>query len=502
MDTKSYWNDTARLPRFPRVTGSPKVDVVVIGGGITGITAAHLLKQRGATVALVERERCGGVDTAYTTAHLTQVTDQRLHALVDHFGKAQAKAVWDAGRAAIDHIVSNIRKQGISCDFSWVPGYLHARPGEVTQDARAKLAKDAALANELGFRAKLLSAIPYFEVPGVEFPHQALFHPLKYLAGLLKTIPGGGSYVFERTAVDEVEPSPLGVRSGIHKIRCKYVVIATHTPLTGLTNIVSATLFQTKLYLYTSYVAGARVPRGVLPHASFWDTGDPYDYLRVERRRGFDYAIFGGQDHKTGQEVDTEACYRRLESSLQKAIPGAKVDHHWSGQVIETNDGLPFIGETAERQFVATGFSGNGMTFGTLGGMMAADAYFKQSNPWRELFAVTRKKLRGGLLAYIKENKDYPYYLVRDRLAPAKARSLRSVRRGQGKIVHVKGKKVAAYRDPDGTVTCCSPVCTHLGCIVAWNDAEHTWDCPCHGSRFKATGEVMSGPAEENLERL
>jgi nitrite reductase/ring-hydroxylating ferredoxin subunit len=245
------------------------------------------------------------------------------------------------------------------------------------------------------------------------------------------------------------------------------------------------------------------VPRDAVPAGSYWDTGDPYNYLRVERRRGFDYAILGGLDHKTGQSVDTEACYRRLQAMMVRMIPGAKVDHRWSGQVIETNDGLPFIGETGERQFAATGFAGNGMTFGTLGGIMAADAFFGRKNPWQTLFAVSRKKLRGGLLTYLKENKDYPYYLVRDRLAPApRARSFRGIRRGKGAIVDVKGRKVAAYRDEDGKVTCCSPVCTHLGCIVAWNEAERTWDCPCHGSRFKATGEVMSGPAEEDLEKL
>jgi Rieske Fe-S protein len=170
--------------------------------------------------------------------------------------------------------------------------------------------------------------------------------------------------------------------------------------------------------------------------------------------------------------------------------------------VIETHDGLPFMGETAARQFTATGYGGNGMTFGTLGGMMAVDAALGRPNPWRDLFSVERKKLRGGTWDYIKENKDYPFYLVRDWLAPAEGHSLKDVARNQGKIIGVDGKKVAAYRDNDGKLSLCSPVCTHLKCIVGWNDAEQTWDCPCHGSRFKPTGEVISGPAEEPLEKL
>jgi Rieske Fe-S protein len=280
------------------------------------------------------------------------------------------------------------------------------------------------------------------------------------------------------------------------------VVLATHTPLMGATGLVKALLFQTKLSLYTSYVVGARIPRGLLPEASYFDTADPYHYLRIDPRRSYDYAIFGGNDHKTGQESRTEACFRHLEAVLLAMLPEARVDHRWSGQVIETSDGLPFIGETAPGQFAATGYAGNGTTFGTLAGMMAVDFVLGRESPWGELFDPGRKKLRGGALTYLKENKDYPYYLVRDRLAPAEATSLRSVTRNQGRIVSLEGKKVAAYRGPDGSLALCSPVCTHLGCLVAWNEAESTWDCPCHGSRFSPEGKVLSGPAEDDLEPI
>jgi Rieske Fe-S protein len=239
-----------------------------------------------------------------------------------------------------------------------------------------------------------------------------------------------------------------------------------------------------------------------LPEALFWDTGTPYHYLRVDHRRGFDYAIFGGQDHKTGQETDTEAAYDRLQRELLKLLPKATPDRRWSGQVVETNDGLPFIGETAEGQFIATGFAGNGMTFGTLSAMMATDAVLGRKNPWAELFAPQRKKLLGGTWNYLKENKDYPYYLLRNWIGGAEGKSIKALKRNHGKILNLDGRKVAAYRDEHGHVTLCSPVCTHLKCIVAWNEAEQTWDCPCHGSRFKPTGEVMSGPAERDLEKI
>jgi Rieske Fe-S protein len=270
----------------------------------------------------------------------------------------------------------------------------------------------------------------------------------------------------------------------------------------GNTSMAAALLFQTKLSLYSSYALGARIPSGRFPLGCWWDTGNPYYYLRIERRRGFDYAVFGGEDHKTGQVTDTDAVYARLEAKFLSFSPKTPIERRWSGQVIETNDGLPFIGETASRQFAATGFSGNGITFGTLGAMMAVDAFFRRKNPWQELLSVHRKNVRAGAWTYLAENKDYPYYLVRNWLAKAEGNSLRALKPGDGKILNLNGKKVAAYRSADGEVALCSPVCTHLQCIVNWNSAEQTWDCPCHGSRFKPTGEVISGPAEEPLAKI
>jgi Rieske Fe-S protein len=209
--------------------------------------------------------------------------------------------------------------------------------------------------------------------------------------------------------------------------------------------------------------------------------------------------ILGGEDHKTGQVEDTEACYRRLDARLRAIVPTADVLHRWSGQVIETPDGLPYIGRSADHQYSASGYAGNGLTFGTLAGLMIADAILERSNPWTDLFDPGRKALTRGLWDYMKENADYPYYMLRDRFVGAEAKSLRSVRRGQGSIIERHGAKVAAYRDAAGKVTLLSAICPHMGCTVGWNAAEHTWDCPCHGSRFKPTGEVLAGPAEAPL---
>jgi glycine/D-amino acid oxidase-like deaminating enzyme/nitrite reductase/ring-hydroxylating ferredoxin subunit len=490
------------MPKFARLERDGKVDIAVVGAGITGITTAYLFKRAGYTVALIERGRCGGFDTLNTTAHITAVTDSPLTQLAERFGKDGAWAAWQAGFAAMQQIASNIQEERIACDFKWVSGYRHLPGRQAPKAEHRALWKESELARELGFRANFLAQVPGLSVPGIEFEGQAKFHPAKYVAALLKLIPGRGSHVYENSQIREVQAKPLAVKTEQHKIRCQFVVVATHNPIMGRAQPTASALFQTKLFLYTTYAVGARIPSGELPEASYWDTGEPYHYLRIDEQRGRAYAVYGGEDHKTGQRRNTLAAYDRLEHKLVGLVKGAKVDHHWSGQVIETPDGLPYIGQTADRQFAATGFSGNGMTFGTLAAMMAVDAFLERRNPWAELFAPDRKVVHGGAWHYVKENADYPYYLLKDRFTKVRGKSLRSLKRNEGKILKLSGRKVAAYCDEQGKLTLRSPICTHLECVVNWNPVEKTWDCPCHGSRFAATGEVLAGPAEKPLERI
>ena len=500
LDTTSYWSSTESISRYPALDQDLAVDVVVVGAGITGLTAAYLLKQSGRTVAVIERMRAGGVDSTATTAHVTCVTDLDLAALVKNFGRDHAQAVWDAGFAAIERIESIVAAERIDCHWKRIAGVKHL-PAEGTSAHDAEsLAAEAQLARELGFDASFVERAPFVARPAAVFEGQARFHPRMYLRALAASVHGDGSFVFEHTPCDEVVDEPLSVKARGRTISCRYIVLATHTPLMGKTNLASATLLQTKLYLYTSYVVGGRVAKGTIPDLLFWDTADPYHYVRIDERGDHDFAIVGGADHKTGQAGDTAACFQQVEAAARRAIPSLEVTHRWSGQVIETNDGLPFIGESSERQFAATGYAGNGMTFGTVAAMMAHDACLGRRNPWQELFDVGRTKVRGGAWDYRKETVDYPYYRIRARLVGPEGTSLRELHAGEGKILELKGERVAASRDDHGKVTLLSPVCTHMGCIVEWNGAERTWDCPCHGSRFLANGKVLSGPAETPLE--
>ena len=496
---ESYWGKDHFSPEFPELTEDLSVDVVVVGAGITGITAAYLVKQTGRTVALVEKGKWGSGESYCTTAHLSYVTDIRLQELVKTFGRDHAQAVWHAGDAAILQIDEIIRRESIDCDFQWVPGYLHAADNTDAKEASA-LRDDANLADELGFSASFVDLVPLMNRPGIRFADQAQFHPLKYLGQLIKQIPGEGSHVFENTEVHEVTDG-LVVKAGKHAIRCRDIIVATHVPILGKTGLVKASVFQTKLAGYNSYVLGARLPTDTAPVALFWDTANPYNYMRVASLDESDYVIFGGADHKTGQNDDTEAPFRQLEKSLREIWPDAQIEDRWSGQVIETHDGLPYIGEVDPHQFVATGFSGNGMTFGTLGAMMARDAISQITNPWKDLFSPQRTTISKAW-DYIKEGVDYPYYMMRDRLVTAQDRSPETLQPGEGCLLKYNGQKIAAFRDEAGQLSLMSPVCTHLGCLVHWNTAEKTWDCPCHGSRFKCTGEVHAGPAETPLKEL
>ena len=279
-------------------------------------------------------------------------------------------------------------------------------------------------------------------------------------------------------------------------------MIATHVPIVGAVPVTKATLFQTKLYPYSTYVIGGRIDDEIAP-GLYEDTASPYHYLRVHRDEQGLYAIYGANDHKTGHVTDTDECFAQTALQMKQLLPSVRIDARWTGQVIETNDGLPFIGENAPHQYISTGYAGNGLTFGTLGGLITHDAITGAANPWRELFDPSRKKLDATSIGNIvTENFDYPLHFVLDRLLRNRSDTVRSIKPGEGKVLTIEGKAVACSRKDDGTLVKVSAICTHMGCLVRWNTSERTWDCPCHGSRFTDEGLVLGGPAEAALEKM
>lgn len=496
--TKSFWQESSKLPRYDSLEADLEVDVLVIGGGFTGIMSAYLIAKEGRKVALVERGRLASVDTGHTTAHLTYVTDTRLSQLAATFGEASACAIWEAGEFALQQVRKIACELKINCDYQTVPGYLHTWKSEADI---AELKKDVELANKFGFEADFIPSVPLFHSTGIRFLNQARFHPLCFLEGILLTLGDLECQIFEESEAGEFNDDPPSVKIGRHTIRANKIIVATNNPLSGLSSLLGSMLFQTKLTLYTSYALAAQVPKSLLPDALFWDTRDPYGYLRLEKKEGEDYIIFGGKDHKTGQAESPVANMRALEAEFQSLVPKSEIVFRWSGQVIETHDGIPYIGEVAPNQFIATGYAGNGIIWGALAAAMARDYVLGDKNPWSDLFSPSRKKI-SSTIEFVKENIDYPYYMLKDRLRSSEGSSLDELNSNEGKLLRLEGKRVAAFKDSKGKVSTVSPVCTHLGCIVAWNNLEKTWDCPCHGSRFKPTGEILSGPAESDLPKI
>lgn len=485
--TESLWADgTLSDPRARLDRDDVHVDVAVVGGGITGITAALLLKLAGKRVAVLEARRVGSGVTGGTTAHITEAVDTRYHVLESKFGREGARLTAESSRAAIELIADLQSRFGIGCGFERVPGYFFTGRDEDVEEVQREL--------EAARRAGLVvhsapCPLPIVVKTAIRFEDQAQFHPLTYVNGLASQIPGDGSFVFESSrvlTVDEGEPCRVHLEHGA-VLTADRVILATHAPLNRV-------LLQTKVAHYRSYVVSGPVEQSA--HGLFWDTDDPYHYVRSHRVGDETHLIVGGEDHKTGQETDTEAPFERLRE-YAAGLGLRQVTHRWSAQVIEPVDGLPFIGRNAasEHVYVATGFSGNGMTFGTIAAKLLADACLNRANPYAELYAATRMKPLASLTSFLGENIDFPLHLLSDTVRPAEARSVDEVGPGQGKIVRVAGERLAVYRDQKGRLHAVSPVCTHLGCHVRFNTAERTWDCPCHGSRFDTEGKVLDGPA-------
>lgn len=490
---ESIWIASRPWRRYPALTGALEVDVAVIGGGITGVTAAVLLSRAGRRVALLEARRLAEGATGGTTAHLTEALDARYRVLVRRFGLEGARLAAASARAANERIAAFVAEGAIECGFERVPGYLYT---ERREDI-AEVEDEAEAARLAGAHAVLTWEVPLpFRVRrALRFENQAQFHVRDYLLPLAAEVVARGGHVFEGTrALDALDGEPCVVHTEGGTVRAQHVIVATNAPMNN------RVMLQSKLASYRSYVVAVR-PAVPPPRGLFWDTEDPYHYARAAHVRGRDYLLVGGEDHKTGQEAHTDARYAALLDYVRARYDTSAVDYHWSAQVVETLDGLPYIGRNSfdTRVYVATGYAGNGMTFGTLAAMILSDTVLGRDNPFSELYTATRVKPFASAREFFAENVDYPAYLIGDRLRGPEAHSPKDIRPGEGRVIEYRGERVAVYRDERGALHAVSAVCTHMGCQVHFNEAEQTWDCPCHGSRYDVKGKVLNGPAVRAL---
>lgn len=492
---ESLWSSTATLPAYAPLTENEDVDVAIVGGGITGLTAAMLLAESGKRVVLLEARTIGSGVSNRSTVHMTEMLDTRYSEIESSFGKEGARLVAQSSRAAIDRVTALAGQLRIACGHARKPGWLYTERDEDVEALKAEIeaAKRAGLSVTRHERAPL----PFSTRLALCVADQLQVHIARYLAGLAEAATDRGVAIHEWTRVltiEDGEPCLLHTERG-HIVRAKHVFCATHAPLNRV-------FLQTKIAAYRSYVVTYRDAAGV-PDGLYWDTADPYHYMSPFAIDGTTWLLVGGEDHKTGTTKNTAERLDALDAWTRSRLPVGEPTHRWSAQVEEPVDGLPFIGRNSlsENVFVATGFSGNGTTFGTIAAMMFADAILGRESPWRELYAATRVKPVASAVTYATENVDFPMHLVSDRVAPPEAKTVDEVAPGQGKTVRVNGERLAVYRDPAGHLHAVSSVCTHLGCLVKWNGAERTWDCPCHGSRFSIDGTVLDGPATRPLAR-
>jgi glycine/D-amino acid oxidase-like deaminating enzyme/nitrite reductase/ring-hydroxylating ferredoxin subunit len=487
----SLWLETSSKSDYPRLEKAVTVDVAVVGGGIAGVTTALLLKEAGATVALVESGRVGTGVTGYTTAKVTSLHGLTYSKLVSSFGEDGARVYGEANQAGLERIARFVEELEIDCDFRRKPNYTYSELPE----ERGRIEEEVATAVRLGLPAAFTQTtdLPFAVAAAIRFDDQAEFHPHKYVLALAARIPGEGSHVFERSPVLGVDDGdPCVVETGAGSVTADQVVIATHMPL------LDRGLYFARVHPERSYVVAARL-RGGAPSGMYLSTESPAHSIRAHPFDGGELLLVGGESHKTGQR-DSSERFRALARWAEARFDVEQIEYRWATQDNMPADGMPFVGRLwplSGRLYTATGFRKWGLANGTAAAMILRDLILGRPNAWASTFDPQRLKLRASARELATENADVAFRFFADRVR--KRGSIADLRPGEGKIARSGTGQVAVYKDDQGRVHSVSARCTHLGCIVSWNSAEKTWDCPCHGSRFSYDGEVVQGPAVKPL---
>jgi glycine/D-amino acid oxidase-like deaminating enzyme/nitrite reductase/ring-hydroxylating ferredoxin subunit len=509
--TTSIWQGTVDVPNFPKLERSGTTDVCVVGAGIAGLSVAYHLARDGKKVVVLDDGPIGGGESGRTTAHLVDAMDDRIYWLEHVHGAEGARLIVESHGAAINRIQQIAQLEGIDCDFERLDGYLMLRePGESEE-----LQREAEAAQRAGLTDVAL--VEHAPIAGfksgtaLRFPGQGQFHILKYLVGAANAIVEKyGGKIYCDTHVEGVEGGdPCTVKiAGDKKLTATCVAVCTNASISDYVRT------HAMITPDRTYAIAAVVPRGSVEKALYWDTGHPYHYVRIQRLDEYpgvlegatlwDALIVGGEDHKVGHDSHPQERWDKIERWMRERWPQAReVIYRWSGQCLEPPDGIAYIGKNpdgAENVFMASGDSGQGMTHGTIAGILLSDLILGRANPWAKLYDPKRISLRASpVFELAKHSVDVAVQYAKGYLSPDTA-SVDDLAPGEGRVIRRGTKKIAAYRDEEGRVHEKSAVCTHLKCIVEWNGAEKSWDCPCHGSRFDPYGEVINGPAISALE--
>lgn len=498
QNTHSIWQDITP-PVYPPLAENQKTEICVIGAGIAGATTAYLLLKNGFQVTVLERDSFGMNETSHTSAHLSNALDEGYTKILRFHGDKGAKLAFESHSDAIDLIEKIIAEENIDCDFKRIDGYLYLSPDKPPEYLQEELKSS----HRAGFHDVTLEASPRFFAtfgPALCFPQQARIHALKYLRGLLSAIELMGGKIYGLSKVVEIKGGENAfVKTDFgFQVSCDQIVVATNVPINDRLQI------HVKEGAYRSYVVGIEAPEGSFPDILMWDTEHPYHFIRktTSDRKGFETVLVGGEDHRVGQEDKNHQPFEKLIAwARQKLGLGGAVTYQWSGQIIEPFDGLAFMGRNpndAQNVFLISGGSGHGLTHACIGATIIRDLIQNHPNEWCQLYdpsRLTPKALPTMAKENLKSLAPYADHLhLKDRYTEG------PMTPGEGFLVRDKLKEIAVFCDHEGKVHAFSAVCPHLGGVVHWNSLEKTWDCPCHGSRFACTGEVINGPAIANLE--
>lgn len=485
---RSLWVSTTEPGDFPALSSDEHADVVVVGAGITGLTTARLLIEDGASVIVIDAGPvCAGA-TGYTTAKVTSLHGLAYTDLADRFDEERARLYGEANEAAIREIERLIDLDGIDCDFERRAHIAYT----IDRDSAASIEREAQLAARLGLPASTSSAaeLPYDVAAAVRFDNQAQFHPRAYCLGLARAVTSAGGRIFSHTRARHVDDRERVVVTEHGELRAESIVVATHIPIREMGG------YFARAEAMRSYALAVTVD-GDRPEDMYISIDSPTRSLRTAG----DHLIVGGEGHKVGEPHDTNEHYRNLEAWARQHFDVVNVDHRWSAQDWSAADGVPVIGRMAghDNVLVATAFKKWGMTHGTVAGLLLRDLIAGRVNPWLEVYDATRVTPKQSIREVISDNVSAVKHFIGDRLASGDSTTIEDLAAGDGAVVHIDGEAVAAFRDDDGRVRALSAVCTHLGCLVSFNPAERSWDCPCHGSRFACDGSVLEGPAVDDL---
>lgn len=490
--SRSLWMEVAAF-RAPKLDRSLKTNVAIIGTGIAGTSLAYELTRKGIEVVMLDRGEIGRGMTSRTSAHLTFQSDDLYQEVIARRGERIARLHYESQRTAVDRIEAIVKLERIACDFKRLDGILGLAGGE-----EPKLLDDELEAcHRLGYRevrAAVKEELSRLKASrGLCFPQQARFHPLKYLTGVLKAIQKRGGKIFSRSCVTTMEETRSGVvlttESG-HRITARKVVIATNSPIEPKLAI------HSKQTPYRTYVLAAEIPRKKVADALYWDTLDPYHYVRLQPGRRSDFLIVGGEDHRTGEADNAPARFRKLERWMRARFPEARaIKYRWSGQILDPVDYTAFIGPAPghKRVFLATGDSGQGLTHGVVAGLLLGDLVRGRRSKWAEVYEPRRKTLN-ALGRYVADNAAVAQNML-GYLTPGEITAARRLKPGNGAILRHGLEKLAVCRDRKGKLHVHSASCTHVGCLIGWNSFEQCWDCPCHGSHFAPDGSALNAPA-------